>query len=55
VEGGGNTEAIQAGVKQNRAQIEDTTSDYDREKLQERWPSCRRRRGHQGRCAPRPR
>ncbi len=36
VEGGGNTEAIQGRVKQIRAQIEDTTSDYDREKLQER-------------------
>src|ERR671911_292221 len=36
VEGGGNTEAIQGRVKQIRAQVEDTTSDYDREKLQER-------------------
>src|SRR5436853_446012 len=36
VEGAGNTEAIQGRVKQIRAQIEDTTSDYDREKLQER-------------------
>ncbi|MQA31545.1 MAG: chaperonin GroEL [Luteitalea sp.] len=36
VEGGGNTEAIQGRVKQLRAQVEDTTSDYDREKLQER-------------------
>ncbi len=36
VEGGGKTEAIQGRVKQLRAQIEDTTSDYDREKLQER-------------------
>jgi chaperonin GroEL len=26
-------------VAQIRAQIEETTSDYDREKLQERWPS----------------
>src|SRR5215212_853919 len=36
VEGGGNTDAIQGRVKQIRAQVEDTTSDYDREKLQER-------------------
>jgi chaperonin GroEL len=36
IEGGGKKEAIQARVKQIRAQIEDTTSDYDREKLQER-------------------
>src|SRR5450432_1241786 len=36
VEGGGNTDAIQGRVKQIRTQVEDTTSDYDREKLQER-------------------
>ena len=36
VEGAGTTEAIQGRVKQIRAQVEDTTSDYDREKLQER-------------------
>src|SRR5471030_2372829 len=36
VEGGGNTDAIQGRVKQIRTQLEDTTSDYDREKLQER-------------------
>jgi chaperonin GroEL len=36
VEGGGSKDAIQGRVKQIRAQIEDTTSDYDREKLQER-------------------
>src|SRR4051795_11595456 len=36
VEGGGNTESIQGRVKQIRAQVEDTTSEYDREKLQER-------------------
>ena len=36
VEGAGGTKAIQGRVKQIRAQIEDTTSDYDREKLQER-------------------
>jgi chaperonin GroEL len=36
VEGGGTTTAIEGRVKQLRAQVEDTTSDYDREKLQER-------------------
>jgi len=36
VEGGGATSAIEGRVKQIRAQVEETTSDYDREKLQER-------------------
>ncbi|MGA8182285.1 MAG: chaperonin GroEL [Terriglobia bacterium] len=36
VEGGGKSEAIEGRVKQIRAQTEETTSDYDREKLQER-------------------
>ncbi len=36
VEGKGKTEDVQARIKQIRTQIEDTTSDYDREKLQER-------------------
>jgi chaperonin GroEL len=36
VDGGGSSEAIQGRVKQIRTQIEETTSDYDREKLQER-------------------
>jgi len=36
VEGGGKSKDIEARVKQIRAQVEDTTSDYDREKLQER-------------------
>jgi chaperonin GroEL len=36
VEGAGSTASIAGRVKQLRAQIEDTTSDYDREKLQER-------------------
>ena len=36
VEGGGSRKAIEGRVKQIRAQIEETTSDYDREKLQER-------------------
>jgi chaperonin GroEL len=36
VEGGGTTSDIEGRVKQIRAQVEETTSDYDREKLQER-------------------
>src|SRR5919199_14131 len=36
VEGAGKTEAIQARIKAIKAQIEETTSDFDREKLQER-------------------
>ncbi len=36
VEGAGTSQAIEGRVKQIRAQVEDTTSDYDREKLQER-------------------
>ena len=36
VEGGGTQSAIEGRVKQIRAQIEETSSDYDREKLQER-------------------
>ena len=36
VEGRGSEEAIQGRIKQIKAQIEETTSDFDREKLQER-------------------
>ena len=36
VDGGGKKTEIEARVKQIRTQIEDTTSDYDKEKLQER-------------------
>jgi len=36
VEGAGETSKIQGRIKQIKAQIEETTSDYDREKLQER-------------------
>jgi len=36
VEGKGKASDVQARIKQIRAQIEETTSDYDREKLQER-------------------
>src|SRR2546428_765412 len=38
VEGKGKRADIEGRVKQIRAQIEETTSDYDREKLQERLP-----------------
>jgi chaperonin GroEL len=36
IEGGGKKEAIDARVKTIRREVEETTSDYDREKLQER-------------------
>jgi chaperonin GroEL len=36
IEGAGKSAAIEGRVKQLRAQVEDTSSDYDREKLQER-------------------
>lgn len=36
VEGAGSSSAIEGRIKQIRVQIEETTSDYDREKLQER-------------------
>jgi chaperonin GroEL len=36
IDGAGAKDAIQGRVKQLRAQVEETTSDYDREKLQER-------------------
>src|SRR5438552_2882102 len=36
VEGGGKTSDIEGRVKQIRAQVDETSSDYDREKLQER-------------------
>jgi chaperonin GroEL len=36
VEGAGNTEQIQGRINQIRAQLEETTSEFDREKLQER-------------------
>ena len=36
IDGAGSKDDIQARIKQIRAQIEETTSDYDREKLQER-------------------
>src|SRR5690606_30005820 len=36
IDGAGNTGDIESRIKQIKAQIEETTSDYDREKLQER-------------------
>lgn len=36
IDGAGDSKAIEARIKQIKAQIEETTSDYDREKLQER-------------------
>jgi chaperonin GroEL len=36
IDGAGESKAIQGRIKQLRAQIEDTSSDYDKEKLQER-------------------
>ena len=36
IEGGGKTGAIEGRIKQIRAQIEESSSDYDKEKLQER-------------------
>ncbi len=36
IDGAGDTDALRARVKTLKAQIEDTSSDYDREKLQER-------------------
>src|SRR5690242_3150303 len=36
IEGGGDTKAIQGRIQQLKNEIENTTSDYDREKLQER-------------------
>ncbi len=36
IDGGGTRDAIEGRVKQIRTQVEETTSDYDREKLQER-------------------
>ena len=36
IDGAGDSKSIEARVKQIRVQIEEATSDYDREKLQER-------------------
>ena len=43
VEGAGDHDKIQGRVKQIKAQIDETSSDYDKEKLQERLAKiCRR-------------
>ena len=39
VHGAGKKQDIEARIGQIKQQIDDTTSDYDKEKLQERWPS----------------
>jgi chaperonin GroEL len=39
IDGAGKKADIEARCTQIRQQIEETTSDYDSEKLQERWPS----------------
>ena len=56
VEGAGKSKDIEGRVKQIRTQVEETTSDYDREKLQERLAKLvggvaviKRRRGHRDR------
>ncbi len=50
IEGGGTAKQIEGRVKQIRTQVDETTSDYDREKLQERLAKLvGRRRGDQGR------
>ena len=49
VDGAGDKKGIEGRIGQIKAQIEDTTSDYDREKLQERLAAGRRRGGDQGR------
>jgi chaperonin GroEL len=50
IEGAGDTKAIKGRIEQLKNEIEATTSDYDREKLQERLAKLSGRRGdHQGR------
>ena len=44
VHGAGKKTDIEARIAQIKQQIEDTTSDYDKEKLQERLGQARRRR-----------
>ena len=54
IDGGGETAAVADRVAQLRDEIENTDSDWDREKLQERRRQARRRRvRHQGRRAHR--
>ena len=64
IDGAGKTATIEGRIKQIRAQIEETTSDYDKEKLQERLAKLaggvadhqggrRDRDGHEGEEGPR--
>ena len=54
IDGAGETDAIQGRIKQLKQEIENTDSDFDREKLQERLAEALgRRRGRQGRCRDR--
>src|SRR3546814_14998484 len=46
IDGAGEAEAIQARIKQIKAQLDDTSSDYDREKLQEDRKSTRLNSSH---------
>ena len=55
IDGSGEKEKIAARVKQIRTQIEDTTSDYDREKLQERLAKLIGGVANQCRCSHRDR
>ncbi len=40
VSGNGSEDEIKHRIGQIKKQIEDTTSDFDREKLRSAWPSC---------------
>jgi hypothetical protein len=55
VEGAGKKSAIEERIAQIRAQIEETTSDYDREKLQERLAKLAGGGGGQSRSGDRSR
>src|ERR1700716_1048643 len=55
IDGAGDKKEIQARVRQLRTQIDETTSDYDREKLQERLAKLVGRGGDQRRCGDRDR
>ncbi len=56
IEGAGQSSAIKARIQQIRKELENSTSDYDREKLQERLAKLVRRcGGHPGGCRHRKR
>jgi chaperonin GroEL len=46
IDGDGSENSIEGRIKQLRTQVEHTTSDYDREKLQERLAKLAGGRGH---------